>query len=191
MPQFLVFYFRLFFVAIAILSAVPAMSEPVNGWLTGEEGDFLEYHCSKPSDGILGCEFTQITLHLKQKPEEIEAIIQERLPGAIEQFQQEDMQGVCQFARPYQGLLESLQRGEDGEAEAYLSQMPEEVRNEFDFAEAVDGISCLDGREIADTLAMFRVLAKLCDGPSEGDIEALLRLELEKEARTCQLWINK
>jgi hypothetical protein len=78
-------------VVIAMLGAVPAFSEPARGWLTGEEGDFLQYDCSKLSDGTVECEFTQITMYLKQKPEEIEALIQERLSGVIEQFQQEDM----------------------------------------------------------------------------------------------------
>lgn len=72
---------RTIFVVIAMLGAVPAFSEPARGWLTGEEGDFLQYDCSKLSDGAVECEFTQITMYLKQKPGEIEALIQERLPG--------------------------------------------------------------------------------------------------------------
>lgn len=38
---------------------------------------------------------------------------------------------------------------------------------------------------------MFGALAKLCENPSEGDFEALMRLELEKEASTCNLMVNK
>lgn len=181
---------RTIFVVIAMLGAVPAFSEPSRGWLTGEEGDFLQYDCSKLSDGTVECEFTQITMYLKQKPEEIEALIQERLPGVIEQFQQEDMGEVCQYMLPLQGLMEALMRGDEDEAKSYLSQMPEKAREDFDFAEAVDGVSRLDGREMEDMQAMLGATAKLCENPSEGDVEALMRLELEKEARTCKLWIN-
>ena len=177
-------------VIVALLIAVPAFSEPARGWLTGEDGDFLQYACSELTDGTRKCEFTQITMFLKQKPEEIEALIQERLPGVIEQLQHEDIGEVCQYMLPLQGLMEALIRGDEDEAKLYLSQMPEKAREGFDFAEAADGVSRLDGREMADMQAMLGTTAKLCENPSDGDVEALMRLELEKEARTCKLWIN-
>lgn len=140
---------KAFAVLIAFLIAVPAFSEPAKGWLTGEEGDFLQYDCSGLTDGTRKCDFTQITMFLKQKPEEIEALIQERLPGVIEQFQQEDMVKECQFMLPVQRLMGALMRGDEDEAKSYLSQMPEKVREEIDFALVAEGVSRLDEREKA------------------------------------------
>lgn len=181
---------RLIGLFLTLYFSTAAVAEPALGWLTGEEGDFLQYDCSPLSDGTKECKFTLITLSLKQKPEEIEAIVEERLPGIIEQFQQEDMGEACQYFLPLQRLMEALIRGNKDEAESILSQMPEKSFEEFDFAEAVEKVSRTDSREMEDMQAMLTTMVRLCDGPNEGDIEALFRLELEKEARTCKLRIN-
>ncbi len=173
------------------LAAGVASAEPSNGWLTGEEDDFLQYTCTAQSDGNIECDFTQITMYLKQKPEEIEDLIEERLPGLVEQFQQEDMGEVCEYMFPLQSLMEALMRGDEDAAKTFLEKMPDKMRKEFDFAEAADKVSRLDNHEAQDMQASISVISKMCDDPKQSDFEAMLRFELEKNARTCELRVNK
>ncbi len=173
-----------------VIFAADLSAEPARGWLNGEEDDFLQYECSPTSDGALKCSFTQVTMFPKKKPEEIDRIVKEGLPETVKQFEQEDIEEVCQYTLPMQGLVDALMRGKRDEAKAFLSKMPEKMRKGFDFVEAVEGISRLDTREMNDLRASFAAMVGLCEEPSAAKIESIMRLELEKEARTCKLWIN-
>ena len=169
------------FAAIFVLFGGSLLAEPARGWLTGEEGDFLQYECSEASNGILQCDFTQVTMYLKRKPEEVEGLIAERLPSVIEQFEEEDIEEVCQYILPLHGVMDALARGDEASARAFHDQMPITKRREFDIAEALDQVKRLDPREVRDMRATMNLFKKICDDPEQGDVESLMRLELEKE----------
>jgi hypothetical protein len=161
------------------------------GWLTGEEGDFLQYECSELLGEKKRCDFTQVTLRQKQDPETVESLIRERLPSAIKDYHESGIGEICINVKETAPLLELLVSGDKDGARSLFNKMPKEVRENFDFADAIDRMSRLGFRELKDMWTMFGTIASICDEPSDDNVEALLRLSLEKEARTCKISINK
>lgn len=186
---------RLALCSLIMLLALPASAEPVNGWLTGEEDDFLQFICKPLSEGRKECTFTQVTTRLKQDPEEIDALIRKRLPEALSEIANARTNGeladMCGYTRPLNNIVEGLLKDDRETVRKTISELPEQFQEEFNLDEAVEKMAQSDAREMNDILSQMSVVTRLCEKYLDAsDVEELIRWELEKNARTCKLHLN-
>jgi hypothetical protein len=178
----------IFFLSLIALLAAPitALAEPSSGYLIGQEGDFLQFRCSKENDYTVQCEFTQVMMSLKAKPEDLEDKLS-RLDDILPEFETEGFKEGCEAIvdMPLTEMLEAAQSGDKRRLEELGASTPD-----FDATEVLDEFGEKDPREIQDMLTAIDALAALCEKPSKENAEHLIRLEHEKESRTCKLWIN-
>ncbi len=179
---------------IALCLASPAIAEPISGWLTGVEDDFLQFICEPLNDGRKECTFTQVTMRPKQKKSEIEAAVSEQLPETLSELaaasSDEELGEICGYTRTMLSIIENLKEGDRETAAAKLTELPERMRDEFDFDEAAEKISQSDPRELEDILTQTAMVNRLCDKPDAETAEEFIRWRLEKNSRTCELYLN-
>lgn len=183
---------RMILPGILLLSVTASVAEPHRGWLTGtgDDDDFLQFMCTEQRDGSRHCSFVQIMMSPKRDPATIEAVINEQLPGLMVQLPR-----ACDdefaYMRVISAFMEAVIAKDRAAAEDALAQLPAEIVNEFDFDAVSEGVAYKDQRELDDLRTTLAALARLCDEPNEEAIRAMQRLELEREARSCKLFINQ
>lgn len=177
-------------VLVAYLATVAARAEPISGWLTGQENDFLQFVCDPLLDGTKECTFTQVTMRPKLDADEVEALIRERLPDAMADLTGADSEATCTYFAGLEQTIRAALNGDLDAARAHVAEMPDEARAEFDFEVFAKEMEGMDPRQGADILQGFTAMSAACNDPGEDSVEALLRQQLELEARTCKLFLN-
>lgn len=188
------FCFLCFFI---LLFCRPGISEPAFGQLIGPENDFLKYDCLDKSAGIKECEFSQILMSVKVKPEDVEAEISKRLATIVAQLDQFKREAVsfCPtmlgFIKEMPELVEALVAGDEAAAIEVFERLPEEMRDEASFDDLKKQFAQSVPEEVEDAIASFQMLQRLCEEQSLEAFEAMTRHDVEKDARTCKLFVNE
>lgn len=172
---------------LALLIAPFAIqAEPSSGYLIGQEGDFLQFYCSKENDHTVQCDFTQVAMSLKAKPEDLVERLS-KLADMLPEFETEGFKEGCEAMVdiPYVEIFEAAQSGDNRRLEELGASIPD-----FDATEVLRRLEDVDPREIQYFLAFMDASAALCEEPSMENAERLVRLEHERESRTCKLLIN-
>ncbi len=173
-----------------------ALAEPSFGQLVGVEDDFLTYRCSEQSSGKWECNFTQTSMSLKVKPENLEQEVAKRVATAADQLNGSDeLDEFCPVVVPMmKASIEAMRliaSGNDEAATAILEKLPAEALSEFDVDEFRRQAANSDPREIDDISKQTETFVSLCEERSIDALEAMIRLEVQKEARTCKLFVNE
>ena len=166
--------------AIGLPSWAGGLEYPTSGIVYNtKENSSLTYHCTK-REQLLECEFTQMSVRKKAKPEDLAkrlADAKKQLPAAIKEAASPES---CKSTLILGDVLEGIQTPEQA-----AESMPKGTLT--DKAEFIRSMSVMRKADTTDFLASIRAMGEFCTTPSEASFLKIVRLEHDKEMRTCNV----
>lgn len=147
---------------------VTAAENPTAGLLySSREVHSMRYDCRKNPDNSMTCEFVQVSVAKKSKPEDLE----DKLKQAREEFRTKRFRYSEDECRGIATALDILEgRKKEAEVEAKFAEM--------------------DEIEKRDTGKIWAAISGFCKNRSENDLLNAVRLMHDIETRTCRASIN-
>lgn len=177
-------YFGIIGIFITVITS-PALSQdrgPTSGSLIGDiSSDILHYQCNPLSTypPTVECDFVQVLFSKKSSPEKIEDELL-RVEQFLEGLANGGAEALCKQIAPMRAF--------------YNGQTDFEIPEDWDaddFSESIERFKKMHPMAIEDTKKSIDAMQSVCEQPSRENIEKLIRIEHEKDVRTCKSFVNK
>lgn len=174
--------FRYLSILSLIVCANSAVAQPISGTIIGNlSTDILNYECL-PMDGNpnrLTCNFVQVLLSKKAKPEGLAALMAQ-LKAEFESDSDSDFQPtMCSYSVHLRSII-------DGNAVAVT-----DITTEEDLRKAIEDYQNAPTQARAD-MERFAVDAEtFCAEPTFSNLETIFTNTHEQDTRSCQAFVNK
>lgn len=134
---------------------------------------WLNYECQLPVNGLMTCEFTQVSVRRSLKLEEIDGRLAEDLKGWMADLKKPsgDLKEFCEAMSGLDDLLD----GKDVPGAA---------------VEVKQSLSAMEEFERRDLKSTTAAAGELCSDPTEDAVRRFIRLTLETQSRTCEIGVN-
>lgn len=165
-----------------------ATAEPLSGNLIGQNSDFIKFNCSVLSNGDRECGFVQVLVTNKRSQESIDGYVADNLKGMLNDWSEEEVSEFCSDMTLLAPVYDALESGNLDTAKSLANSLSTDER---DLSVLADKLDDFGAKELEDATNFFGALQSLCKDPGAATFSAYLRLQAEREARTCDIYVNQ